>query len=208
VCVVAWLCINRLRLATRTRWVSRSVHHAESRGLSVGFCWVSTGGAPPPPPAQTAPLPLRSRLSTWGSGGTRTRTGDTMIFSHVLRPLAMRFYRISERISVHRVSLDIARCRPYCCTTVDIPLFTMRSTGSRTSTSARLTRLFGYSRPPLTFGDVSGSNHKETSASCVVSPTSSTFNASKIGLLTRLRGEGQRTEADERTRTAFLLIMS
>src|SRR5215211_6634623 len=65
VCLVAWICINRLRLATRTRRVSRSVHHAESRGLSVGFCWVSTGEAPPPPPAQTAPLPLRSRLSTW-----------------------------------------------------------------------------------------------------------------------------------------------
>src|SRR5215204_3640741 len=28
----------------------------------------------------------------------------------------------------------------------------------------------------------------------------------KLGLLTQLRGEGQRTEADERTRTAFLLI--
>jgi len=91
VCLVAWICINRLRLATRTRRVSRSVHHAESRGLSVGFCWVSTGGAPPPPPAQTAPLPLRSRLSTWGSGGTRTRTGATMIFSHV-RYIAGRFW--------------------------------------------------------------------------------------------------------------------
>ena len=31
----------RLRLATRTRRVSRSVHHAESRSLSVGFCGVS-----------------------------------------------------------------------------------------------------------------------------------------------------------------------
>ena len=91
VCLVAWICIDRLRLATRTRRVSRSVHHAQSRGLSVGFCWVSTGGAPPPPPAQTAPLPLRSRLSTWGSGGTRTRTGDTMIFSHV-RYIAGRFW--------------------------------------------------------------------------------------------------------------------
>jgi len=30
----------------------------------------------------------------------------------------------------------------------------------------------------------------------------------KLGLLTQLRGEGQRTEADERTRTAFLLITS
>jgi hypothetical protein len=143
VCVVAWLCINRLRLATRTRRVSRSVHHAESRGLSVGFCWVSTGGAPPPPLAQTAPLPLRSRLSTWGSGGTRTRTGDAMIFSHVLEALGMRQTRICKRISVHRVSLDIARCRPYCCTTVDTAFVTLRDTGSGRRTSARLTRLLG-----------------------------------------------------------------
>src|SRR5829696_3208363 len=98
-----------------------------------------------------------------GSGETRTRTGDTMIFSHMSRPLGMRFYRISKRISVHRVSLDIARCRPYCCTTVDTAFVTLRDTGSGRRTSARLTRLLGYSRPPLSFGDVSGSASRSVS---------------------------------------------
>jgi hypothetical protein len=41
------------------------------------------------------------------SGGTRIRTGDTMIFSHIPRPLGMRKTRIGQRIFVHRVSLDI-----------------------------------------------------------------------------------------------------
>src|SRR5215203_6787372 len=98
-----------------------------------------------------------------GSGETRTRTGDTMIFSHMSRPLGMRFYRISKRISVHRVSLDIAWCRPYCCTTVDMAFVTLRGTRSRTHTSARLTRLLGYSRPPLSFGDVPGSGSRSVS---------------------------------------------
>jgi hypothetical protein len=35
------------------------------------------------------------------SGGTRIRTGDTMIFSHVPRPLGMRKTRIGKRIYVH-----------------------------------------------------------------------------------------------------------
>jgi len=98
------------------------------------------------------------------SGGTRTRTGDTMIFSHMSRPLGMRFYRISKRISVHRVSLDIAWCRPYCCITVDMAFVTLRGTRSRTHTSARLTRLLGYSRPPLSFGDVPGSGSRSVSS--------------------------------------------
>src|SRR5829696_8557217 len=97
------------------------------------------------------------------SGGTRTRTGDTMIFSHMSRPLGMRFYRISKRISVHRVSLDIAWCRPYCCITVDMAFVTLRGTRSRTHTSARLTRLLGYSRPPLSFRDVPGSRSRSVS---------------------------------------------
>jgi hypothetical protein len=45
--------------------------------------------------------------------------------------------------------------------------------------SDRLTHLSGYYRPELSFGDVSGRNHKETSVSCVVSLTSATFNASR-----------------------------
>jgi hypothetical protein len=42
------------------------------------------------------------------SGGTRNRTGDTMIFSHIPRPLGMRETRISKRIRDHRVPLDTA----------------------------------------------------------------------------------------------------
>ena len=43
---------------------------------------------------------------------------------------------IAERISVRQVSLDIALCRPYCCTTVDMAFVTLRATASRTGTSA------------------------------------------------------------------------
>jgi hypothetical protein len=42
-----------------------------------------------------------------------------MIFRHMPRPLVMRIIRIGKRISVHRVSLDTAWYRLYCCTTVD-----------------------------------------------------------------------------------------
>ena len=37
---------------------------------------------------------------TFVSGGTRIRTGDTMIFSHMQRPLGMRIHRIGKQISV------------------------------------------------------------------------------------------------------------
>ena len=47
------------------------------------------------------------------SGGTRTRTGDTMIFSNMSRSLGMQQIRIAKRISVRRVSLDVAWCHPY-----------------------------------------------------------------------------------------------
>jgi hypothetical protein len=40
---------------------------------------------------------------TFRSGGTRIRTGDTMIFSHVQEPLGMRKTRVGMRISVRRV---------------------------------------------------------------------------------------------------------
>jgi hypothetical protein len=65
------------------------------------------------------------------SGGTRTRTGDTMIFSHVSRAIDMRETLIDKRISVRRVSLDIARCRPYCCATVDTAFVTLRGCSLR-----------------------------------------------------------------------------
>ncbi len=83
----------------------------------------------------------------------------------------MRKTRIGKRIYVQGVSLDTILFCPYCCATVDTAFVTSRGTGSRTRTSARLTHLLGYSGPPLSFADVSGRNHKETSASCVVSPT-------------------------------------
>jgi hypothetical protein len=91
----------------------------------------------------------------------------------------MRKTRIGKRIYVRRVPVRTAKFCPYCCATVDMALLTSRGTGSRTRTSARLTHLLGYSGPPLSFGDVSGRNHKETYASCVDSPASSTFNASR-----------------------------
>ena len=56
-----------------------------------------------------------------GNGEARNRTGDTMIFSHVPRPLGILKSRIGKEISVHRVSLELAWCRPYCCPTVAKP---------------------------------------------------------------------------------------
>jgi hypothetical protein len=38
---------------------------------------------------------------TFRSGGTRIRTGDTMIFSHMQKPLGMRKTRVGKRICVH-----------------------------------------------------------------------------------------------------------
>ena len=49
-------------------------------------------------------------------------------------------------------------------------------------TSARLTHLLGYSRPPLSFGGVSECNHKETWAGCIIFLTiltDSLFSASR-----------------------------
>ncbi len=115
---------------------------------------------------------------------------------------------IGKRISVHRISSDIAWCRPYCCTTVDTAGITLGAIGRRTSTSARLVRLLGYSLPPLPLGDVSERNHKETYASCIVSlatPTSSAFSASRW-ISSRNFAEKQEKKANERTRTADLLI--
>jgi hypothetical protein len=48
------------------------------------------------------------------SGGTRIRTGDTMIFSHMPGPLGMQKTRIPKRISVHGVLLDTSWFCPYC----------------------------------------------------------------------------------------------
>jgi len=77
---------------------------------------------------------------TFRSGGTRIRTGDTMIFSHIQKPLGMRKTRIGKRTYVHRVPLGTSRFCPYCCATVDTAFVTLGATGSRTRTSAGLTR--------------------------------------------------------------------
>jgi hypothetical protein len=54
------------------------------------------------------------------SGGTRIRTGDTMIFRHMQKPLDMQKILIGKRIYVHRVPLDTTWFCPYCCATVDM----------------------------------------------------------------------------------------
>jgi hypothetical protein len=59
------------------------------------------------------------------SGGTRIRTGDTMIFGHTQKPLGMRQTRISRRISVHGVPLDTSWFCPYCCATVGTAFVTL-----------------------------------------------------------------------------------
>jgi hypothetical protein len=50
----------------------------------------------PDPGSQTFYL----QISVFYSGGTRIRTGDTMIFSHIQKPLGMEICRIGKRISV------------------------------------------------------------------------------------------------------------
>ncbi len=60
----------------------------------------------------------------FSSGGTRIRTGDTMIFSHIPRPLGMRKTRIGKRISVHGVPLDTSWFCSYGCATVDTAFVT------------------------------------------------------------------------------------
>ena len=92
----------------------------------------------------------------------------------------MQYILIGKRIYVHRISLDNTRCRPYCCTTVDAPLFTLGGTVRAARASARLARLLDYSRPPLALGDGSGRNHKETRVGRLVSPTNSKMNASRL----------------------------
>jgi hypothetical protein len=52
---------------------------------------------------------------TFRSGGTRIRTGDTMIFSHIQKPLGMRQILIGKRIYVHGVPSDTSWFCPYCC---------------------------------------------------------------------------------------------
>ena len=71
------------------------------------------------------------------SGGTRIRTGGTMIFSHIRKPLGMRIYRVGKRIYVRRVPIGTIWFCPYCCATVDTAFVTLTGTVSRTRPSAR-----------------------------------------------------------------------
>jgi hypothetical protein len=71
-------------------------------------------------PCERLTIPIFSAICrTFRSGGTRIRTGDTMIFGHVRKPLDMRICRIGMRIYVHRVPVDTSWFCPYCCATVD-----------------------------------------------------------------------------------------
>jgi hypothetical protein len=74
----------------------------------------------------------------------------------------MRICRIGKRLSVHEVPSVVACCRPYCRATVDTPVAALRGTEGRTHASARLTVYWVSVALPLTFGDVSVRNHKET----------------------------------------------
>jgi hypothetical protein len=68
----------------------------------------------------TAKTPCFSAICrTFFSGGIRIRTGDTMIFSHLQKPLGMRKTRVGMRIYVHCVPLHTTLFCPYCCATVD-----------------------------------------------------------------------------------------
>jgi hypothetical protein len=68
----------------------------------------------------TAKAPCFSAICrTFISGGTRIRTGDTMIFSHMQEPLGMRKTRVGKRIYVQGVPSGTSWFCPYCCATVD-----------------------------------------------------------------------------------------
>jgi hypothetical protein len=64
------------------------------------------------------------------SGGTRIRTGDTMISSHLPRPLGMRIHSIGKRIFVQGEPAGTSWFCLYCCATVDTPSVTLKSTGA------------------------------------------------------------------------------
>ena len=76
------------------------------------------------------------------SGGTRIRTGDTMIFSHIQKPLGMRKTRVGKRIYVQRVPLDTDSFCSYCCATVDRAI--VASTGQISDANARIDQMLRH----------------------------------------------------------------
>jgi hypothetical protein len=96
--------------------------------VSAFVCWdgSSTAAAllPSPGERETGSSTFSAFCRDLVSGGTRIRTGDTMIFGHIPRPLGMRKTRIGKRISVHGVPLDTSWFCSYCCATVDTAFVT------------------------------------------------------------------------------------
>jgi hypothetical protein len=89
---------------------------------------------------RTGALKFSSFCRTFLSGGTRIRTGDTMIFSHLQKPLGMQKTRIGKRIYVQGVPSDTMWFCPYCCATVDTAFVALRDIGSGTRTLFHLQR--------------------------------------------------------------------
>jgi hypothetical protein len=97
----------------------------------------------------TAKTPCFSAICrTFRSGGTRIRTGDTMIFSHIQKPLGMRKTRIGIRIYVQRVPLDTSWFCPYCCATVDTSFITLQKHSKQNADARSPHSSIGYSRSP------------------------------------------------------------
>jgi hypothetical protein len=94
---------NRALAGTHMPWKWRFLNRLLTKGSG------STAGAPH----------FSAICRTFSSGGTRIRTGDTMIFRHMQKPLGMRQILIDMRIYVHGVPLDTTWFCPYCCATVD-----------------------------------------------------------------------------------------
>src|SRR5215204_5362437 len=94
-------------------------------------------------------LYFSSICRTFRSGGTRIRTGDTMIFSHMQKPLGMRKTRMGKRIYVQGIQLSTTWFCPYCCATVDTAFVTLRGSGSKLRTFACLTRLLVTTDIPI-----------------------------------------------------------
>jgi hypothetical protein len=107
----------------------------------------------------------------------------------------MRKTRVGKQICVQGVPIDTSWFCPYCCATVDTASVTLRVTASTTRTYARLPHLLGHSRPPPSFGDVSGRYHKGTWAGCIVSA-----NAPPTRTIAKLRMNHVRCSATETCR--------